>query len=559
MLEYRDVHAERDRDTLLTFHCRINYESETPYARRMTYEQYRETWLRTPQPESFLSDLADSMQHERTLAQIVEDNGEVAGYLWVTFTDVPGYDVTIAEIMDLIVAPEHRRRGIGQRMMTTIEKEARKRGATLLRSDTGIENVASQRLHEKVGFRPYRIHYEKVLRYDKPELTAPMDDFGRAVGEATELLRRHGYDYAILPDDLRRYAQADTFYPSAITWEEILKDELLVVHEVVEIAEMKRMGLEITKDVIVRNVDRVCEAHLRAAEVEIELARAMGNVAHIRDRLQVFGSWIEDRLVPPELKDEYEQAYARAKRLAASSRETNQGASRMPEVERVLNEMAETYRRKIGDDLSLTAQIDIQPGQRSWHVVVRPGRQVMVDCGPYDRPEFGLVMAQETLYEIYTGETTALTAAARERMSDPAPLDFEMGEGVQLTPELYATILAFIQRFFNASDPEMLVLDEAHSRVVRGAHAIPLYYHSGFRSAWYVVKKGERLNEPGETNPFPQAFVFVSGEGWAKIGDQTVEVKAGEAYYVPPGSDHVVWTENDEALTLIFLAWGEGA
>jgi len=42
------------------------------------------------------------------------------------------------------------------------------------------------------------------------------------------------------------------------------------------------------------------------------------------------------------------------------------------------------------------------------------------------------------------------------------------------------------------------------------------------------------LNEPGETNPFPQAFVFIVGEGYAKIGGVTVPVKAGEAYYIPP-------------------------
>jgi mannose-6-phosphate isomerase-like protein (cupin superfamily) len=86
-----------------------------------------------------------------------------------------------------------------------------------------------------------------------------------------------------------------------------------------------------------------------------------------------------------------------------------------------------------------------------------------------------------------------------------------------------------------------------------------LFYHPGFRSAWYLIKKGERLNEPGDTNPFPQGFIFISGEGFAKIGEETVPVRAGEAYYIPPGSDHVVWTESDQPLELIFLAWGEGA
>jgi mannose-6-phosphate isomerase-like protein (cupin superfamily) len=30
------------------------------------------------------------------------------------------------------------------------------------------------------------------------------------------------------------------------------------------------------------------------------------------------------------------------------------------------------------------------------------------------------------------------------------------------------------------------------------------------------------------------------------VGDKTIKVRAGESYYIPPGSDHVVWTENDE-------------
>jgi len=163
MFRYRLIDADGDRDLLLEMHCRINYESETPWARRVSYERYREKWLSTPQPESFLSDLANSMRDKRTMTEILEDDGVLVGYLWVTFNDVEGYDITIASIMDMAVAPDYQRRGIGLKMMRHIEETARERGATLLRSDTGTENTASQKLHEKAGFKPYRIHYEKVL------------------------------------------------------------------------------------------------------------------------------------------------------------------------------------------------------------------------------------------------------------------------------------------------------------------------------------------------------------------------------------------------------------
>jgi len=163
MFRYRAIDVKRDRDLLLEFHCRINHDSETPYARTASYEQYRKKWLSTSQPETFLSDLVDSMKDERTMAEILEDNGFAVGYLWVTFNDIRDYGVTIAEVMDIAVVPKYQRRGIGSKMFRHIEEAARKRGATLLRSDTGVDNIASQKLHEKSGFKPYRIHYEKVI------------------------------------------------------------------------------------------------------------------------------------------------------------------------------------------------------------------------------------------------------------------------------------------------------------------------------------------------------------------------------------------------------------
>lgn len=164
MLQYRRINVNKDRDKVLEFHCRINYESETPHARKVPYEQYRQKWLSTMQPETYLSDLSKSMKNKRTIAEILEENGTTIGYLWVTFTEIQGYNMAIAEIMDIIVTPEHQRQGIGLSMLTHIEKIAKDRGATFLRSDTGIENVASQELHRKFGFKIKRIEYEKILQ-----------------------------------------------------------------------------------------------------------------------------------------------------------------------------------------------------------------------------------------------------------------------------------------------------------------------------------------------------------------------------------------------------------
>ncbi len=92
-----------------------------------------------------------------------EEDGLVVGFVWVVFREVGGYDVTIAEINDIAVSVSHRRQGIGTEILEHIEALARERAADLLRSDTGIENVASDRLHTKAGFKPIRTEYEKVL------------------------------------------------------------------------------------------------------------------------------------------------------------------------------------------------------------------------------------------------------------------------------------------------------------------------------------------------------------------------------------------------------------
>ncbi|MBU7026130.1 MAG: cupin domain-containing protein [Theionarchaea archaeon] len=227
-------------------------------------------------------------------------------------------------------------------------------------------------------------------------------------------------------------------------------------------------------------------------------------------------------------------------------------------VDEMLKEMAQPFQTKIEKGYTFTVQVDIQDQNASWHVVTENGK-VTVNNGPCDQPHFIFVTTTDVLHQIYHGKMAAFTAASKAKMSDTAPLDWKIPENVEITPEMLSKAYFFLRHFFNTSDPEKILLGEQYSRVVHGGHAIPLYYHPGFRSAWYLLKKGEQLNEPGDTNPFPQAVIFIEGTGIAKIKDKTISVKAGESYYIPPGADHVVWTESDQPLILIWLAWGEGA
>jgi mannose-6-phosphate isomerase-like protein (cupin superfamily) len=232
---------------------------------------------------------------------------------------------------------------------------------------------------------------------------------------------------------------------------------------------------------------------------------------------------------------------------------------RTSDVGEMLIVMAESFKNKIDRDFSTIVQFDITDRKESWHVIVEKGRSVTVGEGPHKHARCLFFTTTDTLRLIFEGKMTAMTAAGKGEGSDHAPLDLSLAEGLEFTPELRTELYTFLYHFFNPSVPERILLGEEQSRLVHGGHVVALYYHPGFRSAWYLLKKGEKLNKPGDTNPFPQAFIFIEGEGFAKIGDKTIKVKAGESYYIPPNSDHVVWTESDKPLILIFLAWGEGA
>jgi mannose-6-phosphate isomerase-like protein (cupin superfamily) len=231
----------------------------------------------------------------------------------------------------------------------------------------------------------------------------------------------------------------------------------------------------------------------------------------------------------------------------------------MSEVETILRKMADGFRGEIDDKFAVTVQLTITGPDQPWSIIVKEGREIEVPEGSSDSALFYFTTGLDTLREIADRKMNALTAAAQATASDPAPLGLKFAEGVEFDAETRVRLYTFVQHFFNVSVPEKTLLGEQHSRVIHGGHVVALYYHPGFRSAWFMLKQGEKLNSEGDTNPFPQAFVFIEGSGFARIGEKTIEVSAGESYFIPPNCDHIIWNERDNPLVLLWLAWGEGA
>ncbi len=164
-LVHRSIDFEKDRDYVLERHCRINYACESPWKREMPYPDYRSEWFSlTNQVSEFYGYLEKTAQDDRTVAEIIEDeNGRTVGYLWVTFYEDKESGFRFAEIQEVYIEEEFRRQGVATLLYEYAEAKAILGGANVIRAGTGVCNSASIRLHERLGFVPYRYEFEKLL------------------------------------------------------------------------------------------------------------------------------------------------------------------------------------------------------------------------------------------------------------------------------------------------------------------------------------------------------------------------------------------------------------
>jgi GNAT superfamily N-acetyltransferase len=157
------VDLKRDREFILDLHCLRGWEDLPAWARNASYRQYREGWLNTSQPQTFLDELEESIGDERTVAEVWMEDDRPVGFLWIVFSELDGFSLTFAEIRSLVVATGHQRRGIGGLMLRHAEEEATRFGALSLRSEMAEDNEAARAMHGKLGFTIATYQYEKVL------------------------------------------------------------------------------------------------------------------------------------------------------------------------------------------------------------------------------------------------------------------------------------------------------------------------------------------------------------------------------------------------------------
>jgi GNAT superfamily N-acetyltransferase len=157
-LHYRPI-SEADIEYAADCHCRVCHCTNNFRAERPDYPAFRAQFKERGVWDESIGHMRKSLDDPRTLFMVAEtEAGDRVGYFWVVFSDQ--YEQHMADINDVFVEETHRRMGFGMQMLSYIEEEARRRGANLLVSSTGVDNEASQAMHKKYGFGPRRFDYQ---------------------------------------------------------------------------------------------------------------------------------------------------------------------------------------------------------------------------------------------------------------------------------------------------------------------------------------------------------------------------------------------------------------
>jgi hypothetical protein len=115
------------------------------------------------------------------------------------------------------------------------------------------------------------------------------------------------FEYEVIkcaPDEFYAFLSGDKISNERVTLRDIVGNEYMMVHVIVEISELKRMGLEIGKKTVPdTDKEKLYEAHLKAADYEMGYAMLIEDYYWMKHRLEYLVNMIEnDKNLPESLK-----------------------------------------------------------------------------------------------------------------------------------------------------------------------------------------------------------------------------------------------------------------
>lgn len=108
--------------------------------------------------------LKDVLINPDYITLVFENEKGILGYLVATESnDPPIYEGTVGIVMELSVTQEHRNKGIGEKLLTYIEKKFLEKGIDRIECMVSDFNEISKGFWHKNGYNPYNLMCVKLL------------------------------------------------------------------------------------------------------------------------------------------------------------------------------------------------------------------------------------------------------------------------------------------------------------------------------------------------------------------------------------------------------------
>ncbi|MBI2672620.1 GNAT family N-acetyltransferase [Candidatus Woesearchaeota archaeon] len=147
---------KEDINLLLEFYNQLSIEEgklQFPYIHKKEMKEYLKR--NNKKTRYFFKKHLKDKRHNIFLFAVI--NKEIVGYIHGEIKKGKGHFERI------FVKKEYRGKGISTRLFKKLERKFKQKGVKEILSNHFYNNLPSEKLHEKLGFRPYSIEYRKKI------------------------------------------------------------------------------------------------------------------------------------------------------------------------------------------------------------------------------------------------------------------------------------------------------------------------------------------------------------------------------------------------------------
>jgi len=142
----------------------------------------------------------------------------------------------------------------------------------------------------------------------KEPIQKRITEIQKTIDAAIEFLLAFNYHpLPIIAKELAAYFEGEAPSGDSITLEMVLQSKWLLLHELVELSELKKQGFTITAELLFSHPEEVFRAHLIATAWELKIADKEGDDLWIQKRLQDVQHWLEESTLKQDLKEKCQQ------------------------------------------------------------------------------------------------------------------------------------------------------------------------------------------------------------------------------------------------------------